>query len=94
MRKLAIAVLAGGLLAGLLGNASAAPTKVITDVAGDAGLESQAVAVPGFDQAGFDIVGGSINQAGKNLEFTARGLPVPVALRCRQDAVPPHDQER
>ena len=82
MRKLAVAVLAGGLLAGLLGNASAAPAKVITDAAGDAGIESQAVAIPGFDQAGFDIVGGTINQAGANLEFTAEmaGMPPNGAL--------------
>ena len=82
MRKLTAAVLAGGLLVGLLGNASAAPAKVITDAAGDAGIESQGVAVPGFDQAGFDIVGGSINQAGPNLEFIAEmaGMPANGAL--------------
>ena len=82
MRKLAVAVLAGGLLAGLLGNASAAPAKVITDAAGDAGIESQGAAVPGFDQAGFDIVAGTINQSGKNLDFTAQmaGMPPNGAL--------------
>lgn len=78
MRKLAVAVLAGGLLVGLLGNAGAAPTKVITDDVGDAGLESQAQPIPGFDQAGFDIVSGSIDQSGANLEFTVESAAMPA----------------
>lgn len=77
MRKLFSALIAGGLLVGLLGNASAAPTTVITDNAGDAGLESQAQPIPGFDQAGFDIVSGSIDQAGANLEFTVESAAMP-----------------
>lgn len=77
MRKLAAVILAGGLLVGLLGNANAAPTKVITDAAGDAGLASQALAIPGADQMGFDIVGGTINQVGPNLEFTVESAAMP-----------------
>ena len=77
MRKLAAALLAGGLVVGLLGNASAAPAKVITDDAGDAGLASQAQPIPGADQAGFDIVGGTINKVGSNLEFTTESAAMP-----------------
>ena len=77
MRKLVAAVLAGGLLIGLLGNASAAPSKVFTDDAGDAGNQDNAPGIPGFDQMGFDIVAGTINQSGKNLEFTVESAAMP-----------------
>jgi hypothetical protein len=78
MRKTITTLAFGGLLIGaLLGNASAKPTAVITDVAGDAGVQSQALAVPGADQAGFDIVGGSIEKVGANLEFTTTSAAMP-----------------
>ena len=83
MRKLAATVIAGGLLVGaLLGNANAAPVKVFTDAAGDAGNQDNAPGLPGFDQAGFDIVQGDINQVGSNLEFivTSAAMPPTGAL--------------
>ena len=78
MRKTITTLAIGGLLIGaLLGNANAKPTAVITDAAGDAGLTSQALAIPGADQAGFDIVGGSIEKVGANLEFTTTSAAMP-----------------
>ena len=78
MRKTLASLAVGGLLAGaLLGTASAKPTSVITDAPGDAGLASQAVAIPGADQAGFDIIGGSIEKVGANLEFTTAVAAMP-----------------
>jgi len=78
MRKLIATIATGGLLVGaLLGNAGAAPAKVITDAVGDAGLASQAQPIPGADQAGFDIVEGSIEKVGANLEFTTTSAAMP-----------------
>ncbi len=78
MRKVKATLATGGLLLGaLLGNASAAPVKVITDDPGDAGLASQSQPLPGADQAGFDIVGGSIDKVGANLEFTTESAAMP-----------------
>ena len=87
MRKLIALVLAGGLLIGaMLTPAAAKPLKVMTDVAGDAG--NQDSGIPGFDQAGMDLVGATIDKKGANLEFTvehAAAMPnfgaLPEAVR-------------
>ncbi len=75
--------LASMLVVGLVGSASAGkPVEVWTDNAGDAGNHDQGVVGPGFDQAGFDLVSGSINKVGKNLEFvtTVAGMPTTGSL--------------
>ena len=77
MRKIATILLAGGLLAGVVGSANAAPTQVFTDAAGDAG--NQDSGVPGADQAGFDLVSGTIEGKGKNLEFTVTHAAMPAS---------------
>lgn len=77
MKKISALLLAGGLLVGLLGSANAAPVKVITDAPGDAGNQDNAPGLPGFDQAGFDIVEGSIDKVGANLEFTVTSAAMP-----------------
>ena len=78
MRRALTTAIVGGLLVGaLLGTASAAPTTVFEDDAGDAGLSAQAQPIPGADQAGFDIVSGSIEKKGSNLEFTVGSAAMP-----------------
>jgi hypothetical protein len=83
MKKLISILVAGGLVGSMLGIANAAATKpvtVFTDAAGDAG--NQDSGVPGTDQAGFDLVSGSIVRKGANLEFvvTEAGMPPNGAL--------------
>ncbi len=68
MRRLIALALAGGLLASMLTPAAAKPVTVWEDAAGDAGNADSAI--PGFDYAGFDIISGTIDKVGKNLEFT------------------------
>ncbi len=75
MRKAMIVTIATALLAGAMGGANAAKvkeTKVFEDAAGDSGNVNQGQAIPGFDQAGLDLVGGSIATVGKNLKFTVQ----------------------
>lgn len=77
MRKLIATLLAGGLLIGILGPAHAKPMTVMTDAAGDAG--NQDSGIPGVDQAGYDLVSGSVEQKGANLNFVvthAAQLPI------------------
>ena len=81
MKRLFAIILAGGLLAGVIGTAEAAKlkqTKVFEDVAGDSGNAEQAQAIPGFDQLGLDLVGGSIATVGKNLRFTVTTAAMPA----------------
>ena len=67
MKKLISALIAGGLILGMVATASAAPKVVFTDAAGDATAGGQAPAnVPG----GWDITEGAIERKGANLEFT------------------------
>jgi hypothetical protein len=76
MRKVLGLLLAGGMLVGAVAAAHAAtPVKVFTDAAGDAG--NQDSGVPGFDQVGFDLVGGSIVKNGANLDFTVTEAAMP-----------------
>lgn len=75
MRKLIATILAGGLLLGLVGGVQAAPTTVFEDGTGDAG--NNGTPIPGADQGGFDLVGGTIERKGKNLEFTVTHASMP-----------------
>jgi hypothetical protein len=77
MKKILSILLASGLLVGALGQASAKPKQVFEDPAGDAGVSSQGAAVPGADQAGFDLVSGAIDRKGNNLEFTVTHAAMP-----------------
>ena len=67
MKRLFAALVAGGLILGMIASASAAPKVVFTDPSGDATLQGQTPAnIPG----GWDITEGSIERKGANLEFT------------------------
>ncbi|HYP23007.1 MAG TPA: hypothetical protein VEV43_05490 [Actinomycetota bacterium] len=83
MKKL-LTVMVGACLAGsIVGTASAGrPTTVFEDPAGDAGIEGGTAvgenSIPGFDQAGFDLVSGRIARAGRNLEFTVTSAAMPA----------------
>lgn len=83
MKKLLTFALAGSLAVGLIGSASAGrPVTVFEDPAGDAGIEGGSAvgehAIPGFDQAGFDLVSGEIARAGKDLEFKVTSAAMPA----------------
>ncbi len=74
MRKIAALVLAGGLLAGVIGSANAKPVSVIEDASGDADMATGAGgSIPG----GFDIVEGTIEKKGKELLFTVTHADMP-----------------
>ena len=74
MRKLAAVLLAGGLVAGLVGQATAAPKPAWTDDAGDADNgQGTGASIPG----GFDLVSGSIVKKGSNLDFTVTHADMP-----------------
>lgn len=78
MRKLIGASVVALLLGGLVLPASAAPkpTVAFEDAAGDAG--NQGSAVPGFDQAGFDLIKGEITQEKKTeVKFTVTQAAMP-----------------
>lgn len=53
----------------------AKPVVVFEDKAGDAG--NQDSGIPGFDQAGFDLIKGTIVKSGANLDFTAEHTAMP-----------------
>lgn len=75
MRKVLAALAAAGLLAALAGPAGAKPVTVFEDAAGDAG--NQDSGLPGFDQAGFDLIKGTIEKKGKDLLFTVQHAAMP-----------------
>jgi hypothetical protein len=77
MKKFISSLLALSALGALALPAGAKPKTVFEDPAGDAGVASQAVAVPGADQAGLDLVSGAIDRKGKNLEFTVTHAAMP-----------------
>jgi hypothetical protein len=79
MKKLLSALLAGGLLFGIGANAGAKPVTTWEDATGDAGVASQGVAVPGADMAGFDLVSGTVERKGANLEFTVTHAGMPAS---------------
>ena len=77
MRRLTSVLAALSLVAMLAGDAIAKPVTVWEDKAGDAG--NQDSAAPGAAEAGFDIVGGSIDTAGKELVFTVSHASMPAS---------------
>lgn len=77
MRRLVALLAALSLVALLAGDAVAKPTMVWEDAAGDAG--NQDGALPGAAEAGFDIVGGSIDAVGKDLVFTVTHASMPAS---------------
>jgi hypothetical protein len=77
MRKVLLLTVIAGLTLGVLGSASAKPTVVWTDAKGDAG--NQDSGVPGADQAGFDLVSGSITKVAAGLQFTATQAAMPAS---------------
>jgi hypothetical protein len=83
MRKLLTLALTASLAVGLVGSAKAGrPTKVFEDPVGDAGIVAGPAvgehAIPGFDQAGFDLVSGEIQRVGQNLEFKVTSAAMPA----------------
>ncbi|MEA2451776.1 MAG: hypothetical protein QOG04_486 [Actinomycetota bacterium] len=73
MKRLAIA-LSAALIVGLLGSANAAPSKLWEDPTGDAdNAQGLGMSIP----AGFDLVSGSIERAGANLNFTVTMADMP-----------------
>ena len=77
MKKLGGMLLVTMLVAARAGNAGAKATTVFEDPVGDAGLSSQSQPVPGADQAGFDIVSGSIEKVKSDLNFTVTHAAMP-----------------
>jgi hypothetical protein len=76
MRKTTALLLAGGLMAGLMGQATAAPKPLWTDVSGDADNgQGLGTSIPG----GFDLVSGTIAKNGSNLDFTVTHADMPPA---------------
>ena len=76
MRKVMTFALAGGLLIGFLGPATAAPKPVTVweDPAGDAdAAQGTGQSIP----AGFDIVSGALARNGANIEFTVTHADMP-----------------
>lgn len=76
MRKGMTSLIAVALLMGVIGGASAKPVAVWEDAAGDTGTNNTG-GVAELAQAGFDLVGGSIDKVGKNLEFTVTHASMP-----------------
>jgi hypothetical protein len=76
MRKIWAVALAAAISIGIISAAQAGGTvKLYTDPAGDAGATGRPV--PGADQGGFDLTGGTIKRVGKNLEFTTTVASMP-----------------
>ena len=74
MRRIAALMLAGGLIAGLVGQAAAAPKPAWTDETGDADNgQGTGASIP----AGFDLVSGSIVKNKSNLDFTVTHADMP-----------------
>ena len=73
MKKLVSALLAGGLLMGVVASAQAKPAGVWEDVAGDATMGQAPSSIPG----GFDLASGAIEAKGKNIEFTVTHHDMP-----------------
>jgi hypothetical protein len=81
MRKFISILLAGGLIFGAAATAGAkkaAPTSTIlfTDATGDNGND-QVSPIPAADQAGFDLVNGSVMKMGTDLMFTVTQASTP-----------------
>lgn len=77
MKKTLAVLVATGLIAAMASTASAKPVSIFTDVSGDAG--NQDSSVPGGAEAGFDLVGGTIDKVGKDLVFTVTHSAMPAS---------------
>jgi hypothetical protein len=77
MKKIVSTLIAGGLVLSAMGAASAKPSLMWEDAAGDAG--NQDSSVPGAAEAGFDITGGTIDRKGANLIFTVQHSQMPAS---------------
>ena len=75
MRKLLSGLVTVGLFVGLMSSATAKPTEMWSDAAGDAG--NQDSQVPGAAEAGFDITKGTIEKKGSDLIFTVTHSAMP-----------------
>ena len=73
MKKLVSALLAGGLLMGVVASAQAKPATVFTDATGDATMAQSPESLPG----GWDLESGAIEAKGKNVEFTVTHADMP-----------------
>lgn len=74
MKKIAALLLAGGLVAGLVGQAAAAPKPVWEDASGDADVgQGLGASIP----AGLDLTAGAIELKGKDLVFTVTHADMP-----------------
>lgn len=76
MKKLISLLVAGAALLAVSGNAAAKPAMIFTDPAGDAGTDASGP-MPGLDQAGFDLTGGTIDTVGKDVIFTVTHAAMP-----------------
>lgn len=77
MKRLITLAMVLGLVTALAGTGSAKPVTNWEDVAGDAGNGSQG-SIPGFAEAGFDLVGGTIDKVGQDLVFTVAHAAMPA----------------
>ena len=69
MKKIVVSLVSAALALSVMGSpVGAKPKTVFEDATGDAG--NQDTGIPGFTEAGFDIVKGSIDKKGKDLIFT------------------------
>lgn len=74
MKKIAAALLAGGMLVGVLGPASAKPKPLWEDASGDADAgQGAGASIP----AGLDLIGGGIELKGKELIFSVTHADMP-----------------
>ena len=76
MRRIYSALIAGTLVLGAIGSATAKPATMWEDAAGDAG--NQDSSIPGAAEAGFDLTAGSIEKKGANLVFTVTHSAMPA----------------
>lgn len=77
IKRLLTLALAATLSAVAIGSATAKPVAIFTDVSGDAGNGGQG-SIPGAAEAGFDLVGGTIDKVGKDLVWTVEHSAMPA----------------
>lgn len=78
MKKLGALLAAGMMITALAGSSSAKPVTAFTDAAGDTGTPTTGP-LPGLDQAGLDLIEGSIDKVKKNLEFSVTHAAMPAS---------------
>ena len=77
MKKILCLVAAVGLLGAAIAPANAKAVTMFTDAANDAG--NQDSPIPGFTEAGFDIVSGTIDKVGTDLVFSVGHAAMPAS---------------